>query len=235
MKINQYIKIGVAVILSVVTLCFNAYAEEAISDADLEKSMNIAKEHRDEWNLTRYMIDYDKGILILESSISDWSIQEKEDIKEVLGLENVEFVYLEEIPSGSLVIKFGLKQYDITEFQEATMVSWEGQNTVISNHMPILTSAGKTYVPLRLWADIFDAEVRWNKNYHIAEVIAEEFCVKVYRDDDYYEVNGMKYDSDILIYKDKIFLPIRSVAKSLNADLLWNNETAVAIMEPVWN
>ena len=232
---NQFIKVMVAIILSVVTLCFNVYAKENITAADLEKSMNIAKEHRDEWNLTRYMIDYDKSCLILESSISDWSIQEKENIKKILGLQNVEFVYLEEIPSGSLIIKFGLKQYDIAELQEATMVSWGKQDTVISNHMPILTSAGKTYVPLRLWADIFDAEVRWNENYHIAEVTSEEFCVKVYCDDDYYEINGIKYDADFLIYKDRIFLPIRTVANSLNAELLWNNETAVVIMEPVWN
>lgn len=88
-----------------------------------------------------------------------------------------------------------------------------------------------TYVPIRTFSEAFgEYDISWDGEKSVAGVDGEGKSIRARIGDGYIECNGRYVYSgnNNIIIEGKTYIPIRSIAKVLDASVIWNNSTRTA-------
>lgn len=123
---------------------------------------------------------------------------------------------------------FGAKSAPIQakeEFFAPVCLTVNGNYVNTQNHAYL--KDGVTMVPLRDIGDILGAEVGWNQNTSTATAELNNKTVAITKGKKTATVNGksQKLAESATIVRDRIFVPLRFLAETFGANVLWNGET----------
>lgn len=92
---------------------------------------------------------------------------------------------------------------------------------------------GRTMVPVRAISNALDAEVTWNEAERSVLIQRGEDSITLYADKAEALVNGQqaRLDSAPLIREDRLYLPLRFVSEQLDAQVQWQEEGKVVIID----
>lgn len=105
--------------------------------------------------------------------------------------------------------------------------------TALIYDVPPVAIDGRTLVPVRVTAESLGADVSWDNSSQTAIITFEDRIVKMTLNDPNYYINDVKYpmDSAVTIIDNRMLIPVRYLAESLGAIVMWdNNEWIVEII-----
>ncbi len=92
----------------------------------------------------------------------------------------------------------------------------------------------RTYVPVSFLASALNAEVKWKADIQTAEITdkQKQILIKLQPDKKYMFVNGNRVDMDVasVVRNDRMFLPAKYVAQSLNYSVFWRPLTKTILI-----
>ncbi len=93
--------------------------------------------------------------------------------------------------------------------------------------MPAVIIEGRTLLPMRLIAQKLGCEVVWNADSRQVYVINDDYTIVFTIDNQTGYQNGAEFAMDVppMIVNDRTMLPVRALAKALNLDITWDEQT----------
>lgn len=97
--------------------------------------------------------------------------------------------------------------------------------TALDYDVPPIAIDGRTLVPVRVTAESLGADVSWDTPSQTAIITFDDRVVKMALDDPHYYIDDVKYpmDSAVTIIDNRMLIPVRYLAESLGAIVMWDN------------
>lgn len=102
-------------------------------------------------------------------------------------------------------------------------------SSALEYDVPPVAIDGRTLVPVRVTAEALGADVSWDSDSESAIITFEDRVVTMALDDPHYYIDGTKYDMDsaVTIIDSRMLIPVRYLAESLGAVVVWDNKEKI--------
>jgi hypothetical protein len=89
---------------------------------------------------------------------------------------------------------------------------------------------GKTMVPVRGVFEQLGFDVTWNSSTETATIYNSQTSIEIPKGKTYFYVNGTSFKPDVpqQVINGSLYIPLRAIADSINADTSWNSEQKMA-------
>lgn len=108
---------------------------------------------------------------------------------------------------------------------------WVNGDYVTGDVAPIVKNE-RTLVPIRQVSEALGLEVEWSQEDQQALVLVDDVVYAFFPGKSYYGAGDVKVDMDTttVVYKDRIFLPLRVIAEAMGSKVSWDQENYTAVV-----
>lgn len=219
-------KLKFGCIFLVLTICFSsvfAFAKDEIiySEKELKAAITYLKEHRDELNITGYSIDENRNGL--EVMAEKWTAEKQEQLKQLLGIENIDFVtdYGSVNENDGIVVRLMMKTAD---------------NAVYFRHSPERNS--RVLVPVRGILEPLGYHVVWDNEEKKVTAISDSNKIILTIDEDKAlfqsltdETSIVNIDAPPVIINHSVYIPVRFISQISDYSVSWHENARMVIVE----
>ena len=110
----------------------------------------------------------------------------------------------------------------IKSLNETIRIAVNGSNIEFDAEPYLMNN--RSFVPIRFVADALSAEVDWEEASKTALLKKEGIIIRLPVGKDFALINGKSHtiDAKVVIYKNRVYVPLRFVAEAFGADVSWN-------------
>lgn len=205
-----------------------ADGEKVYTPEELNEGYLWLREHGDQWGVRTFALSFRNNELIIYEEDKIFTEEEREEIRRGSGIDHITFRYIGIPVQGyELVILFQLKIFGYHGFQEATSATMNNIEAYdLKRGAPLLDENGVTQIPLQLIQNAFGGSILWDAVENKATLSNDKVTMEVYPEANYILVNGVRQEVAVLCYKDRLYLPIRTVAGVMGAEIVWHGTSA---------